>query len=574
MAPRILLLFIITTLIGFEAQAQNAGEGSPNNLLPEINPQDIEIRSEFRARFPGLRRQPILGFNPKPRVFQIDPNRTPFMETKDEAVANIAISVLDRPEPPTRSILPTPARGNALINAGFGTYLSPEITAHGFYALNPKSALSANLDYRSSDGHLDNQLSGFRFFDGDVHFNTKTNSGIQVNTSVGFVSDFNRMFDVDPAIQNQVNNFTETAPKTYTGGSVSVSAEKKENAFKGWKTGLGFSTYATDLEAGVSPLTGSGAENIFTIDFARFWPGNHLYETFNVAGEAQIGSYDYTGTSNQQWVLTQAGVNYRKLINFNMHISATADVAYVSDAFSNKVYLAPELDLSYNLKDAISLNGRVYGGPDMQTMQFHQQTNRFLVTQTPLRHSYTSGALAELNIQLLEGNRIYGGMSYEITKDYAYYDRLTTTVGSDYLTFYGLNFDKTNIFEIYGGITQQLNPDKFWFDTRVYVRSPKLDSGDDIPFEERLGVQGSLSYLPLDKLKVTSWASYTGSRQAPASNRELDGFILLNAGAEYQFTSHLGGYVKVLNMLGQKYELWDGYQERPFQAFLGLILKL
>lgn len=109
------LLFALIVITSAAALAQSGGTNPQNTLLPEINPQDIEIRSEFRARFPGLRRQPILGFNPKPRVFQIDPNRMPFMESREQAVASIAITQLDRPEPPARSVLPTPSRTNVYL---------------------------------------------------------------------------------------------------------------------------------------------------------------------------------------------------------------------------------------------------------------------------------------------------------------------------------------------------------------------------------------------------------------------------------------------------------------------------
>ena len=86
MIKRPLLFSLFIFLCPYFALAQTA---SDNSLLPEINPQDIEIRSEFKARFPGLRRQPILGFNPKPRVFQIQADRMPFMESREDAVANI-----------------------------------------------------------------------------------------------------------------------------------------------------------------------------------------------------------------------------------------------------------------------------------------------------------------------------------------------------------------------------------------------------------------------------------------------------------------------------------------------------
>jgi len=59
-------------------QAQNTKPVPTQNLLPDINPQDIEIRGVFKASFPGIRRQPYLGFNPKPRVYRIDPKSLAF----------------------------------------------------------------------------------------------------------------------------------------------------------------------------------------------------------------------------------------------------------------------------------------------------------------------------------------------------------------------------------------------------------------------------------------------------------------------------------------------------------------
>jgi outer membrane cobalamin receptor len=48
---------------------------------------------------------------------------------------------------------------------------------------------------------------------------------------------------------------------------------------------------------------------------------------------------------------------------------------------------------------------------------------------------------------------------------------------------------------------------------------------------------------------------------------------LLNAGAEYQINETFGVYAKLLNILGQDYEIWNGYTERPFQMFGGLTVK-
>src|SRR5699024_4261855 len=90
---------LLISLGATTAMAQDRG-GRDDAMLPEIDPQDIEIRSEFKARFPGLRRQPILGFEPASRAYRVDPDRMPYMEDRDNAVANLPISAMSLPEPP------------------------------------------------------------------------------------------------------------------------------------------------------------------------------------------------------------------------------------------------------------------------------------------------------------------------------------------------------------------------------------------------------------------------------------------------------------------------------------------
>jgi len=567
--PFFVLVFFVTPAL---AWAQAGGSNPQNSLLPEINPQDIEIRSEFRARFPGLRRQPILGFNPKPRVFQIDPNRMPFMETRDQAVANIAITQLDRPEPPARSIIQAPPRRNILLRAGFGSFTTPEASAYFFEGLNEKSALSGNIDFSASDGHLDNQLSGFRFLDGDVRFTSKINRELQTEVNLGFVNDFNRLYNLAPIYQDVIGS---TARKEYSGLNGRVSVQQIKNALEGITGEIGFQLYNSEIDAGGTDLTGKSNEQFISAGLTKYWPGKRVYETFSISGNVTAGTYENSVSGSENMILAGVDGEYKKLIDFNLHVSAKAGAAYVSDGISNRVYLAPEALVTYNLKDALILKGGIFGTPDINSLQDHYQTNRFLNTETVLRHSYQSGGFAEVAFQLIEGNRLYSGFKYSITKNYGYYDReIETRIGVDYPLFYELKYERATDFEFYGGITQQLKPEQFWFDFRFYGRRPKLDSGGDIPFEERLGVNSSISFKPTKALLLRGWLDFVGSRQSPSTNEELDAFTVASFSADYEITPRFGVYAKVLNILGQKYELWDGYEERPFQVFGGLILKL
>jgi len=125
------------------------------------------------------------------------------------------------------------------------------------------------------------------------------------------------------------------------------------------------------------------------------------------------------------------------------------------------------------------------------------------------------------------------------------------------------------------GIAQQFISDKIWFDGLVYAQRPELKNGSDIPFEERLGAETSFSFKPVDKFTINSWAEFIGERtNSDLNNENLDPFILLNAGIDYKINERFGVYFKVLNILGEKYEIWDGYEERPFQIFGGVKLTL
>ncbi|WP_421773235.1 hypothetical protein [Gracilimonas sp.] len=566
--PLLFTLFILFCPIF--ALAQGGQQGADNSLLPEINPQDIEIRSEFQARFPGLRRQPILGFNPKPRVFQIDPNRMPFMESREEAVADISITQLGRPEPPKRSVLTNPDRINAYIRGGLGSFITPELNGYGFYKLNEKSLVSADLNMRASDGHLDNQESAFRYIDANVSYITRVQEDLRLTIDVGGLSDYNDLFNLSDNLQQ--NFIGKTSNKNYTGGSAQLALQQSKNTLTGWRATLGGNVFNTSLDAGNSGLSGDMDERVGHATFSYYWPGNRLYETFDITASLEAGNYSTPTTANQSWVDAKASFEYERLLNFNTRISGKGGIEYISDPAGSKVYFVPEVRVKYNLSDALSISGTAFAKPEMQTQQSHHQYNRFLNVQNQLRHAYHLGTTGEVNFQLFDGNRIFGGVNYRHVKDYAYYQRQLISP-SNTAGFYSVNYADANIFELYAGASQQLLPEKFWFDGKVYVRSPKLSGGGFIPYEEKLGVEGAISYKVIKELTINGWAEYIGSREAPAANSDLNAYVLLNAGVEYQINDTFGVYAKLLNLLGQKYEIWDGYQERPFQVFGGLTIK-
>lgn len=130
-----------------DSEAETTGSSS---LLPEINPQDIEIRSEYKAQFPGVRRQPILGFKPRARVFQLDPNRMPYMESVEEVIMNLPIGTLSRPDAPPYSAWSPPDPETLLLTASTSSAITPRLRLDWatkperppLYSINDSSALA------------------------------------------------------------------------------------------------------------------------------------------------------------------------------------------------------------------------------------------------------------------------------------------------------------------------------------------------------------------------------------------------------------------------------------------------
>lgn len=69
-------------------------------VLPDLTPTEVEIRGELTIRFPSLRRQPLVGFNPPPRIPDIPADRAPFAEPYKQDRADLPPSPLRTPSAP------------------------------------------------------------------------------------------------------------------------------------------------------------------------------------------------------------------------------------------------------------------------------------------------------------------------------------------------------------------------------------------------------------------------------------------------------------------------------------------
>lgn len=176
----VFILACIVALMPRQSSAQDRPPSSSDPILPDIAPREVEIRGELEIRFPSLQRQPLIGFNPPPRIPTLPPDRIPFVEPYKQTNADLPPSPLQRPEaPPAVGATTYPPEKGELAAWG-GRYYSRGVRARLGTALSEVASFAARLDYAGRDGHQPypndpDVLTPADVFEGNV--------GIQVNQS-------------------------------------------------------------------------------------------------------------------------------------------------------------------------------------------------------------------------------------------------------------------------------------------------------------------------------------------------------------------------------------------------------
>ena len=569
-AVSLFLLLLCSLTFGTLVSAQQSNTQTQQNLLPEIDPQDIEIRSQFQARFPGLHRQPILGFNPKPRVFQIDPNRTPFIESEEAIAASVPVGQLDRPEAPTYTPLSynDPAHGFARL--GIGSFVTPEADVYAIKGFGGKHWVSGNLNYRSSNGHLEDAESSFRDLHAEsrAHFLISEKALLKLNA--GAFSAFNYL---PPDRINNLRQQQAGARSAQSGAFFGGRITYDRTSITGFE--LVFNLYSNQFDIeNTSGLTNAGSASEWGGHFsgAYSWAGPRTEEVFSAFGTFDGGSISTIGTGSNNWSITTVGGRYERLLNYQTDIDASFGLALVSDAFDNSTfYIAPKLDARHTILSGIDVRVKLAGSPTHRTLNEYHQTNRFIGFTTPVAHQYTSELLSEVIIEPLTGTMFTGGVHFQHVRNFAYFERAEVTSLQNTTTQFSYSplFDNANFFKIYASASQQLAAEKFWVSADAFWQRPRLSGNDKIPYTESLGLRATASIRPISDLVVEGWVDYSGSRFNPIGE-DLDPFFLLGARFEIALAGNAGIYAKLLNINDVNYEIWQGYPERGFQAYAGI----
>lgn len=571
---RISQSLLIVMLVASAAFSQ-VSEDEKNGLLPDIESQNIEIRGEFKARFPGLKRQPILGFNPTLRVYQFPGDRIPYMETGKNAVAEIALSPFSQLAGPIYNTLPNNELHYLYAQLGFGSFTSPEGHIWSALPVSDQAYLGLDLDFSSSqDGHLAYRPSDYRYFTGSAEFGVQLNETVDLYIFAGMQNDFNYAARFNRSNTN--NGFDNIARIEYEGIHAGVELSGYKNEVTGWKLNGNIRTFNSAYKTSFWP--GKVDEMVYDGSFTYQWALGHPSEVLKVKLNGRGGTYETDNKGEQQWYTLFGGVAYERLFNYTTRLYAEGDVYYVANFAESKALPGGKVSVSQWVGNRLKISGEVEAKPVLRSFENFYEQNRFLGYNNELRHSYAIHVNGEAQIKWYRGSRLYGGVTYMNTQDYAYFTpQSNSATGSPPHDFYSITYGDVTNMKIYAGIVHQLSPDKFWLNARVYVQNPILSNDNPIPYSESWGLDAGASYRPVERITIKGWAKYLGDRTAvniPNTASALDDILLVGGQLNVRIVDGIGAYVKVLNLLDQEYRYWQGYLERPLQLYGGITITL
>lgn len=143
-------LLLLLSWTSTSVLAQDNPERDPQ--LPEIAPQEIEIRGQFEVGFPSLQRQPLRGFAAPATVPVLPPDRLPFTEPYKQERSELPEQLPEPPQPGTR-LARTAEPADGYVEAGTGRFLSRFANGAVTLPVSPTESFEIDASYVGSAGY-------------------------------------------------------------------------------------------------------------------------------------------------------------------------------------------------------------------------------------------------------------------------------------------------------------------------------------------------------------------------------------------------------------------------------------
>ena len=580
-----LLLFLIASLGLPEAYAQR---DSTQTMLPDISPREVEIRGELQIAFPSLIRQPLIGFNPPPRVPELPAGRRPFIEDYKLASADLPNTPLGQPDPPEVSSLSDLDAVDGEFEASAGRYLSRIIRARLSGSLNNRSALYSRIDYQGSEGSfliddtafpdLRNPFDGLYGLLGYQSVGPRAGWGLEADVNVNSYTLFGTNILENDSISTQV---VLPDRNGLSGGGEfwvrSQAASNLDTEFRLRFSGTRFQTDLFDNALNALPRLDQKEQRLTSV-FNLGVPFS-LGEFLIMSEVSGAGLDDESVFDFSRYYLNMAsGFKIELSPRFNIVLAGrylgTSFVEGGEDEFRS--YLSADAQINLYPSPGVTIFARNQPGVDANTMWDVFEKNPYVVDM-PAVQSTIRPIDAEAGFKFFKGNvQMAVKAGYLQSPNFLFFeseaDQPNLTGYSYRRGIFAFGHDDVEVFHADGDISISFSRG-LHLKLGISVREAKFtDTEINVPYYSPIVSENMISYSFYDKRMMLQLLTNYHSRRNRSRFDEIkvDDYFDIDLTYSYKLHSGLGLIVRFENIIGGQLEHWQHYEEAPFTVSAGM----
>jgi hypothetical protein len=566
-------------LVGYLGPISDAsGQDQPTQpVLPDLAPREVEIRGQLQIAFPSLRRQPLVGFNPPPRVPDIPAERRPTLESYSEAGATVARTPLEKPDPPGVAALSGEAPIWMEAEIATGRYFTRLVRGIASRQIGNNRQIDIALRYEGSDGHtIPSDTEEIRNVSDDltasVAYSVRTSRILLSAAASGFVSSYS-LFGIDNSSGGAVRlnpdrdashgalrlfaGAPATSRTTYSIGATLERSKVSSNLFSS-QTIVDPSTERTEKRASLDASLG------FPIGAAEAY----------AEGSASWSGLDTDGLFGSDVRHAEAGVGFTRRTDRLrvkagpriMTVGFEADAGGVVGEARTATYLSADVDLSYRYGGVLTVVGTNRPIVRSNTLADLLSSNPYVVDEPAMQPS-----ILDVNVEaglLFSSGRIQFKASAQLKRspNWAFFSNSTGSGASTVAGgFFGVGYAEARVTSVGGEMAISL-PAELQLSSTVYVHDTELTNlGVQIPYHPRLSAQLGLSFPFASRRGIVQVTGrFIGERQTDITETATaDPYLDVDVYARYDVRPNVGIVFRLQNLGINDHEVWDRYPQSP-----------
>lgn len=579
--PKLSLLVCLVLLLALNNTAA-AQADTTQTILPDIAPREVEIKGQLEIAFPSLQRQPLVGFNPPPRIPRLPLDRRPYAESFRDASASPDVSSLQKPVPPAGLLNPLPP-SQGRIETTLGRYFSRSVYARTSATVGNNTSFLTRLDYRGAQGH--------KPFAGQPDVNTpydavagevgilSARSNVSLGLSLEGFFDSYQLFGAELMSQRPTAPNLVKPDREGLGGqgvfSLRTSSGMPFNVELDVR--YGGAEYETKFTQGTNIIVDNIGESRLESRATFFVPvgsGSLTMDGFYSGGRlVNDGGHSRGLEGAASYTFKSSGLAISAGLRFLGAFSAVPTSDSLSNIERRLGYASPDLRIDYSLSPTVSIYAKNSPGIDANTLAQVFRENPYL---TPIPHLRPSLRTVDAE----GGLRLFGGPvqfslkgGYQRFPQRLFFERYaSSTPAEEVRGFSSLQYGKTQIIHAGGTISTVLPQGIQAFAALTYRKGRLLDESVDLPYFAPWVGRVSVSYAFLQNRGLVQLAgNYESSRFVDRANADkAESYVDLDFEASYNVTSLVGIIMRLENISGQNNARWENYPQPPMMLGFGV----